>query len=147
MTGTLTLIISTPLDVIFHADDIRSFRAADASGDFGIMPGHVPFLSVLDACVARWRSDADWTFCALRGGILTVEHGNEIRIACRKAILGRDLPQLQSDVRRKLEAEAEAARAARVQQTRLHARAIRQIMMHIAGGGGFDPEATLDGLP
>ena len=37
----MKLQISTPLEIVVEAQDVASFRAADASGDFGIMPGHV----------------------------------------------------------------------------------------------------------
>jgi F-type H+-transporting ATPase subunit epsilon len=146
MASALTLVISTPLDVIVSADDVRSFRAEDESGGFGILPGHVELLTVLNACVVRWRrATRDWSFCALRGGVLTVKRGAEIRIACRKGILGADLSKLESGVQAQFQAEAEAARAARVEQARLHARAIRQIMLHIADGGGPNAESALDG--
>lgn len=149
--ATLTLVISTPLDVILRADDVRSFRAEDESGGFGIQPGHTPMLTVLPACVARWRrAEGDWSFCALRGGVLAVERGAEIRIACRQGILGSDLSTLERGVRAHLEAEEEAARAARVEQARIHVRAIRQIMLHISDGGpdggGLDMDAALDGV-
>lgn len=149
--ATLTLVISTPLDVIFRADDVRSFRAEDESGGFGIQPGHTPMLTVLPASVARWRrAGGDWSFCALRGGVLTVERGAEIRIACREGVLGSDLSTLELGVRAHLEAEDDAARAARVEQARMHVRAIRQIMRHISDGrpdgAGLDMDPALDRL-
>ncbi|WP_347311801.1 F0F1 ATP synthase subunit epsilon [Defluviimonas sp. SAOS-178_SWC] len=148
MTGsTLTLVISTPLDVIFRADDVYSVRAEDESGGFGILPRHVPMLAVLPACVLRWRrKTGDWSFCALRGGVLKVEGGKEIRVACRQGVLGSDLSTLERGVQEHLEAEDEAARAARVEQARMHVRAIRQIMLHISDGGGMDMDAAIDGL-
>lgn len=145
--ATLTLVISTPLDVILQADDVRSFRAEDESGGFGIQPGHTPMLTVLPACVARWRrAGEDWSFCALRGGVLTVERGAEIRIACRQGVLGSDLSKLERGVQAHLEAEDDAARAARVEQARMHVRAIRQIMLHISDEGGLEMDAALEGL-
>lgn len=136
--------------MIFKADDVRSFRAEDESGGFGIQPGHTPMLAVLPACVARWRrAGGDWSFCALRGGVLTVERGAEIRIACRQAVLGSDLSRLERGVQAHLEAEDNAARAARVEQAHMHVRAIRQIMLHISDGhpdgAGLDMNAALDG--
>ena len=147
MTRSMTLVISTPLEVILRADDVWSFRAEDESGAFGIMPGHVPLLSVLRACVVRWRqAKSNWSFCALRGGVLTVERGVEIRIACREGVLGADLSALEAGVKKHLEDEAEAARAARLQQARMHAQAIRRIIQHISDGGGTVAAASLEGM-
>ena len=146
-TDALTLTISTPLQIIKRAENVRSFRAHDESGSFGIMPGHVDLLSVLRACVVRWReTTADWSYCALRGGVLTVERGREIRIACRAAVLGTDLAALETSVEKHLEAEAEAARAARLQQTRMHAQAIRKIILHMSDYGGSASEVSFDGV-
>ncbi|WP_112322269.1 F0F1 ATP synthase subunit epsilon [Oceanibium sediminis] len=146
MSAPLTLTISTPLEVIFHAEDIRSFRAEDESGAFGILPGHLPLLSVLRTSVVRWRSGAGgWSFCTLLGGVLTVARGGDIRIACREGVLGGDLARLEHGVQAELQRKEEAARAARSGQARLHARAVRQIMLHIAKDAGLTEESVLDG--
>jgi len=143
----LNLTISTPLQIIQRAENIHSFRAQDESGSFGIMPGHVPLLTVLRACVIRWRQKSGaWSFCALRGGVLTIKDGNDIRIACRKGILGSDLTALESSVKSQFEAEAEAARTARLQLARMHAQAIRKIILHMSDTGGPSPDFSLDGV-
>jgi len=142
----LTLTISTPLQIIKRAENVRSFRAEDESGSFGIMPGHVALLSVLRACVVRWReAEAAWSYCAVRGGVLSVEKGRHIRIACRQAVLGSDLAALEAGVETHLAAEAEAARAARLQQARMHAQVIRKIILHMSDDGGTSVDASLDG--
>lgn len=147
MATGLTLIISTPLDVVLRAENVWSVRAEDASGGFGIMPGHVPLLTVLDACVVRWRRrKGKWSYCSLRGGVLTTQDGNELRIACREAVLGDDLLALQAAVDAHLAAKTEEMRAARLQQTRMHAQAIRQIMRLLAGGSDLTTEATMEGM-
>ena len=61
------------------------------------------------------------------------------------AITGDDLSRLEREVREYREAETDAARRARVAQTRLHAQAIRQIMRHIADGTASEA-AELEGL-
>ena len=99
---TLSLSIATPLDVLFTADDIRSFRGRDESGDFGIQPGHSDFLTLLSSCVVRWRDATGKAgYCALRGGLMTVTGGNTIRIACREGVVGDDLATLEAMVARK----------------------------------------------
>lgn len=146
-TPSMTLTITTPLTVILRADGLRSVRAEDESGDFGVWPGHVPLLTVLRACVVRWRQgQGAWSYCALRGGVMTVERGSQIRIACRQGILGDDLTALSGSVERQSQIEEDAARVARIQQARMHTQAIRQIMRHISGTGGPAFDAALDGF-
>lgn len=141
----MSLVITTPLQVVVSAEYVTSFRAADDSGDFGILPGHTDMLSVLKSCVVRWREAGDgWRFCALYGGVMTVEDGKVIRIACREGVVGADLPELQADVRAHREATSQAASSARVSQARLHARAIRQIMRHLSSDHGVSVETALD---
>ena len=56
-----------------QADDIRSLRAEDASGSFGLLPGHVDFLTVLLPTVVRWQHAGGRAgFCAVEGGVLSM---------------------------------------------------------------------------
>jgi len=137
MTGTLHLTITTPMDVLVDEPAAVSVRAEDESGGFGILPGHTDFLTVLPASVVRWRGpdggrdggrDGGWHFCALRAGLLTLSDGKRIAIACREGILGDDLGALEAEVAALRREDADAGRRARVEQTRMHASAVRQLM-------------------
>ena len=144
---TMSLIITTPLQVVVNAGKVTSFRAADDSGDFGILPGHANLLSVLKSCVVRWREAGDdWRFCALYGGVITVEDGKTIRIACREGVVGADLLALETEVEQKRAVESQAASTARVSQARLHARAIRQIMRHLSTDHGMSVSSSMDDI-
>jgi len=145
MSGALQLTITTPLQIVLQAAGLTSLRAEDASGDFGIQPGHADFLTVISAGVMRWRAAAGpWHFCALRGAVMTVSDGQSVHVACREAILGDDLPTLQAQVANARHEARDEARRSRTQDTRLHARAIRSLMRELAAGGdtlGLTPEA------
>ncbi|MCI5074569.1 F0F1 ATP synthase subunit epsilon [Oricola sp.] len=142
---TFSLVITTPLDVLAQADAVTSFRADDDSGSFGVLPGHADLLAVLRDCVARWREGEDgWRYCALHGGVMTVEEGSRIRIACREGVLGDDVETLEAEVRRRREAALQAASRERVNQAKLHARAIRQIMRHLSSDHGISVDTALD---
>ena len=141
----LSLVITTPLAVIKQVDGVTSFRASDDSGSFGVMPGHADLLSVLRDCVARWKTGkGEWSYCALHGGVMTVENGDTIRIACREGVLGTDVATLEAEVRRPREAVAQEASRARVSEAKLHARAIRQIMTHLSHDQNISVETALD---
>jgi len=132
MSATLHLTVTTPMAVLVDTNDVHSLRAEDLSGGFGILPGHTDMLTVLPASVVRWRTgDRDEHYCAIRGGILAVAKGRTVSIACRKGVLGDNLGELEAMVRATEEEETDADRRARVEQTRLHARAVRQLMRYL----------------
>ncbi len=135
MTRALHLTITTPAAVLVEKDDVRAIRAEDESGGFGILPGHRDLLTVLPASVLRWRGADDAVhFCALRGGTLRVSGGDNVAVACREGTLGDDLAVLEAQVAAARAAAIDADRRARVEQTRAHARAVRQLMRFLYPG-------------
>ena len=137
MSGPLHLTITTPAAVLVDRADIVALRAEDESGSFGILPGHADFLTVLEACVVRFRDGADGVhYCAMSGGVLSVEDGRRIAIACRQGTVSDDLTALEGAVDAMRSAESDADKKARVEQTRLHAHAVRQLMHYLRPGQG-----------
>lgn len=135
MSAGLHLLITTPSDVVVDLDDARSVRAEDASGGFGILPGHADFLTLVPPSVVRWRDgDGGIHYCAQGGGVFTVLKGRHVLIACREAVLGDDLAHLEEDVRTMQSARLDADRNSRVKQTRLHANAVRQLTRLLRSG-------------
>lgn len=143
MTAQLHLTIATPSRLLVDREDVGSLRASDASGSFGILPGHADLVTVLPASVVEWRgSDGAWQYCAVRGGVFSVSDGDKVVVACRQGVLGRDLAGLETEVRRAGIAETDADRRARVEQTRLHAQAVRRLLQYLVprrgGEAGFN---------
>jgi F-type H+-transporting ATPase subunit epsilon len=135
MSEGLHLTIATPAAVLVDAEDVRSLRAEDSSGAFGVLPGHADLLTVLPPSVVRWTKHGEATrYCAVSGGVLTVSGGNRVAIACRRGAVGDDLAALQSRVAAARAAELDADRRAKVEQVRLHARALRQLMRLLRPG-------------
>jgi len=128
----LHLTIATPAAVLIDADDVRSLRAEDAGGAFGLLPGHADLLTVLPPSVVRWTAEGKPTrYCSVSGGVLVVSGGNRVAIACRRGVVGDDLLALQAKVEAERAAERDADRRAKVEQTQLHARALRQLMRYL----------------
>ncbi len=75
--------------------------------------------------------------------MLTVTGGDRVAIACRRGTIGDDLEKLEADVAAERAAEIDADRRAKVEQTQLHARAVRQLMRYLRGDG----HAQGDGNP
>jgi F-type H+-transporting ATPase subunit epsilon len=140
MKEGLHLTIATPASLLVDAGDVGSLRAEDLSGSFGVLPGHADLLTVLPPSVVRWtkRGEAQ-RFCAVSGGVLTVSRGARVSIACRRGTVGDDLAALEAAVVAQRSAELDADRRARVEQTRLHARALRQLMRFLRPTAGAGP--------
>jgi F-type H+-transporting ATPase subunit epsilon len=139
MSKGFRLTIATPAALLVDESGVQSVRAEDQSGGFGLLPGHADLLTVLPASVVRWRlEDGIERYCALRGGLLTATGGRRISIACRCGVLGADLQRLEQDVRRLRAEQADAAARARVEQTRLHANAVRQLIRYLRPSGLSD---------
>jgi F-type H+-transporting ATPase subunit epsilon len=137
------LRITTPLSVTVDDEPVASLRAEDASGSFGILPGHADFLTSLAISVVRWtRVDGTPRYCAVRRGVLSVSGGDTIAIATREAVLGDELATLDDEVLRRFRADLETQRVEHVKSTRLQLNAVRQIMQRLRsaaprGGGDF----------
>jgi F-type H+-transporting ATPase subunit epsilon len=136
MTGTLHLTITTPATVLVDSEDVVAVRAEDESGCFGILPGHADLLTALTPSVVRWRTAAGAArFCAVRGGVFTVSMGHRVSVASREAIVGEALETLEARVRAVRAQQLEADRRAQVEQTRLHALAVRELLRYLRPGG------------
>ncbi len=132
----MRLRIITPLSVILDEDGVLALRAEDASGGFGILPGHADFLTRLAISVVSWkRSDGTRHYCAVRRGVLSITGGRDIAIATREAVAGDDLATLDDTVLASFRADIETERVEHSESTRLQLNAIRQIMRHLRPNG------------
>ena len=124
----MKLVITTPTDIVVNRDDVLHVRAEDATGAFGIQPGHTDFLTSLAVSVVRWR-DAGGArhYVAVRGGVLRVRSGRTVEIATREAEVSDDLDQLRSQVLSAMRKSAEAEQSARSDVLKLEHAAIRRI--------------------
>lgn len=122
-------VLSSLGSILVDSAGVRSFRGEDPSGNFGLLPGHADFLTVLNVGVLSWRDGADqWRHCAVRRGILTMRRGCELAIATREAVLGDDLDQLEKHVLTELTRKQSAEDAARRQARQLEVRALSELV-------------------
>ena len=147
MSGTLHLTVTTPGQILVDSGDVAAVRAEDQRGSFGILPGHADLLTVLVASVLRWRTaDGATRFCAVHGGVFTVSAGRNVAVACREGVVGDSLENLEAKVCTVRAEQLEADRKARVEQVRLHALAVRQLLRYLrpnpAPVAPMDPEAA-----
>jgi F-type H+-transporting ATPase subunit epsilon len=147
MNGTLHLTVTTPAQILVDSGDVAAVRAEDQSGSFGILPGHADLLTVLVPSVVHWRTaDGAARFCAVHGGVFTVSAGRKVAVACREGVVGDSLEDLEAKVRTVRAQQLEADRKARVEQVRLHAMAVRQLVRYLrpnpAPAARMEREAT-----
>ncbi len=124
----MRLRIVTPLAVVID-EAALSVRAEDASGSFGILPGHADFLTSLALSVVEWtRADHTRHYCAVRRGMFSVSGGADIAVATREAVPSDDLAALGGTVLARFHADIERDRSERFESTQLQLDAIRRIV-------------------
>lgn len=127
----MRLRIVTPLTLVVD-EEIASLQAEDASGAFGVLPGHADFLTALDISVASWTDAMGATHhCAVRGGMLTVAGGVGVDITTREAVKGDDLATLDQTVLARFRDEDDEERTERTEDLRLHMGAIRRLVSRL----------------
>ncbi len=86
---TLNLRVLAPDQSVFDgpADEVI---LPSASGQLGILTGHVSMLTALDVGVMRLRAGKDWSSIALMGGFAEVE-ADEITVLVNAAELGTSI--------------------------------------------------------
>lgn len=129
----MRLRIITPLAVVVD-EDIECLRAEDATGSFGILPGHAPFVTSLAISIVSWRTADAEHFCALRGGVMTVGDGSDVEIATREAITGEHLGTLDNEVLARFQADANTERVEHTETMRLQFNAIRHMVSRLKAG-------------
>ncbi|MCK5443999.1 MAG: F0F1 ATP synthase subunit epsilon [Rhodospirillaceae bacterium] len=131
----MRLLVTTPTDVIVDAEDVELIRAEDATGSFGIQPGHAGFLTVLEPSVIRWcDGQGNEHYVAVRGGVLSMRDGMAAAVATREGVAGDDLAALEREVLERYRAERESETAARARAARLHLDAMRLIWRYVQAG-------------
>ncbi len=133
----MRLRIVTPLSVVVD-EDVDSLRAEDASGSFGILQGHAPFLTALAISIVSWRKAGREGFCAVRGGALTVTARTSVAITTREAVAGEDLATLDREVLARFQSEADAERVDHVETVQLQLNAIRRMVSRLSAGSAAE---------
>jgi alternate F1F0 ATPase F1 subunit epsilon len=94
--STLELGIRTAVSTLFQGR-VRSIRAEDLDGWFGIRPGRRDLAAVLPAGLLLFEDEAGEAFVALAGGLLDLR-GDCCRVMARDALLARRLDEIADRV-------------------------------------------------
>ena len=102
-----------------RVDDVLSFVAEDASGSFGILPGHARISTVLEFGLARFRAaGAGWEYVAAPGAVVHHVDG-QLHFSTRRYLRDADFDRVRAALDEQLAAEEEALRAVRHSLRRL----------------------------
>jgi F-type H+-transporting ATPase subunit epsilon len=106
---------------------VAGVRAADASGQFGLLPGHERFLTLLAPCVIFYRDEEGTErYAAADGGVLLLEQ-NRIAVVTREAAAADRLEDVAAAAAAMLEARRRQEQAAREEFAELQAMLLREL--------------------
>jgi len=139
----MKLIVATPERVVVEADGLTDLRAEDASGWFGVRPGHADLVAVLVPSVITWRAcDGIEHYVAVRGGALTITDGERIAVATAQAVTGDDYDALDAALASAVEAAHEEESDARTEAARLETSAVHALEGYLRAASGARPPSV-----
>lgn len=108
MAEKLELEVVTP-DRLVASEKVDIVMAMGALGEFGILPGHIPFLTLLQPGELRYRKDNKLEYMAVTGGFAEVSN-NKVTVLAEGAEMAREI-DVDRAKRAKERAEKRLARA------------------------------------
>ena len=106
----------------------------DASGSFGILPGHARMSTVLEFGLARFRvAGADWQYLAAPGAVL-YHSGNELHFSTRRYLRDASLERVRAALQEQLLAEERELRAVKQSLRRLEEEMLKRLWKLGRGG-------------
>lgn len=95
---------------VVRVENVHSFVGEDATGWFGILPGHARFMTCLSVGLARFRhAEGDWRYLATPGALLHFVDG-ALYVCARRYALDDDCERIARVLTEQLLAEEAAVR-------------------------------------
>jgi F-type H+-transporting ATPase subunit epsilon len=109
-------------------EGVGAFVGEDASGSFGLLPGHARMMSVLRFGLARFRlgSETPWRYLALPGALLYFAD-NILTLASRHYLLDDDFERISARLTEELLGEEEALHEIKESLRRVEEAMLRRI--------------------
>jgi F-type H+-transporting ATPase subunit epsilon len=104
------LSVLTPQGVVLERE-VDEVTVPGVAGEFGVLEGHVPFVSATKAGVLSWRRGAERGKVALGPGFAEVDEKGAVGVLVQRAALGERVDRAQAEALR-LEAEGRLKKGA-----------------------------------
>ncbi len=123
---SLHLEILVPDGVVLRTR-VQSLSAADASGRFGLLPRHIPFLTLLTPCLLSYRDEAGREgYAAADGGVLLKEEDRAF-VVTREAVTAPRLEEVADAAAAMLRERQARERTARAEFAELQATLLKEL--------------------
>jgi len=123
---SLHLEILVPDSVVVRTN-VKSVQAADASGRFGLLPGHEPFLTLLVPCVLLYREeDNRERYAAIDGGVLSLEK-DRVSVVTHEAITADRLEEVADAAASMMQSRREREKLARTEFAELQSALLQEL--------------------
>ena len=143
----MRLLVTTPMEVVLDVSGVRHVRAEDATGAFGIQPGHADFITALTTSVITWSDKEEKrSHVVVQGGVLAVRDGSLVEVATRDAVGEEELRALGPAVLARFREERQAEESSRTSSARLQLAAIKQLQRYLQSGRQDMPQGSLPSL-
>ena len=120
--------IITPEKVVYE-NDVDSIYAQGVRGSFGILPNHIPFMSVLDIGTAKAEIESEVQNFSIMGGAFQFKN-NEAVILTEAAEIGSDIDTARAQLAKE-RAEAALGKAETSKDVKLANNALARAMARL----------------
>lgn len=123
---TLEFEILVPDGIVIQTRVVK-LRAADATGQFGLLPGHEAFVTLLSPCVLLFCDENGCErYAAADGGVLVSER-HHVSVATREAVTADQLEQVAGAAAAMLETRQRRERTAKAEFAQLQTSLLREL--------------------
>lgn len=123
----MRLVIATPDERVVN-EETGKVSADGTVGSFSLLPHHIDYVTALEPGIVTFDGpDGTERYVAVDVGVL-VKEGPVVRVACRRAVVGDALEQLEAIVRERFLEVEDRERAVRAAFARLEADFVRHMM-------------------
>jgi len=95
MADKINLEIVTPTKVVLNTE-VGEVAAPGALGEFGVLPGHVPFITTLSPGLVKYSEGSSEKSFFISGGIFNVE-GDKAKILTESAEIPSDIDSAEAN--------------------------------------------------
>jgi F-type H+-transporting ATPase subunit epsilon len=111
-----------------RVENVASFIGQDASGSFGVLPGHARMMSLLTFGLVRFRtSGGNWEYLAVPGAVIYFVE-NQLFLNTRRYVRGGDYDAVRASLRQQFLVEERELRGVKQSLQRLEEEMFKRLL-------------------